>query len=289
MKPTRQEVFRRRFMALAIFVALAFIGIGIVKVVHEHRSAAPPTTTVAPPETFRVVFPEGFTRAQMAQRVEDVAKIARRKSGKAVKLNKYAYLAATRAVTVPCFSPKHWSPAEGFLFPATYDFDATTTSKELVEDQIQAFCAHWRNLDLRYARSKNLTSYDVLKIASMIERETPAPSDRKLVSAVVYNRLHNRMPLGIDATLRYGLDIPATQSILQSQLENPTPYNTRLHTGLPPTPIANPGVASIKAAAHPADVDYLFFVRKPGTTRSFFTASASEFAQYECQHGYGCG
>jgi uncharacterized YceG family protein len=289
MTPTKQEIFRRRFVALGIFIALAFIGIGIVKVMREGHTSAPPTTTIAPPETFRIVFPEGFTRAQMAQRVEDVAKIAERKSGKRVKLNKRAYVVATRAVTVPCFSPKRWTHAEGFLFPATYDFDATTTSKQLVADQIQAFCDHWRNLNLRYSRAKNLTSYDVLNIASMIERETPAASDRKLVSAVIYNRLHNRMPLGIDATLRYGLSIPATQSILQSQLENPTPYNTRLHTGLPPTPIANPGVASIKAAAHPADVDYLYFVRKPDKIHSFFTASASEFAQYECHHGYGCG
>jgi UPF0755 protein len=288
-KPTQREIFRRRMTALGILVAAAFIAIGIFDVTRGGHKAAQPTTTVAPPPSFRIVFPEGFTRAQMAQRVEDVAKIAERKSGKPVKLSKRAYLAATRALTVPCFSPKRWTHAEGFLFPATYEFLATTTSKQLVDDQLQAFCDHWRNLNLRYARAKNLTSYDVLSIASMIERETPAPSDRKLVSAVVYNRLHNGMPLGIDATLRYGLDIPATQSILRSQLENPTPYNTRLHKGLPPTPIANPGVASIKAAAHPADVDYLYFVRKPDKVHSFFTASASEFAQYECEHGYGCG
>jgi UPF0755 protein len=96
------------------------------------------------------------------------------------------------------------------------------------------------------------------------------------------------MPLGIDATLRYGLHIAPTQSILQSQLDSNNPYNSRKLTGLPPTPIANPGLASIQAAAHPAHVNYLYFVRKPDRVHHFFTASASAFAHYECAHGYGC-
>ena len=122
----------------------------------------------------------------------------------------------------------------------------------------------------------------------MIEEETVVPAERKLVSAVIYNRLHARMPLGIDATLRYGLHIPPTQSILESQLQTDNPYNTRKTTGLPPTPITNPGLASIQAAAHPAHVDYLYFVRKPDKIHQYFTASAAAFAQYECAHGYGC-
>ena len=93
---------------------------------------------------------------------------------------------------------------------------------------------------------------------------------------MIYNRLHARMPLGIDATLRYGLHIPPTQSILESQLAEPDARTTRAScTGLPPTPIANPGLASIRAAAHPAKVDYLYFVRKPDKMHHFFTASAS--------------
>ena len=82
---------------------------------------------------------------------------------------------------------------------------------------------------------------------------------------MIYNRLHAGMPLGIDATLRYGLNIPPTESLHESQLENPSPYNTRnSHAGLPPTPIANPGLASMQAAAHPAKVDYLYFVAQAG-------------------------
>jgi uncharacterized YceG family protein len=157
-----------------------------------------------------------------------------------------------------------------------------------VQDQLQAFCRNWKKLDLGYARSKNLTDYDVLTIASMVEKEAEAPSERRLIAAVIYNRLRTQMPLGIDATLRYGLHIPATKSILESQLQSSSPYNTRNRTGLPPTPIANPGMAALKAAADPAKVDYLYFVRKPDHVHHFFTASASAFQQYECQHGYGC-
>ena len=167
-------------------------------------------------------------------------------------------------------------PLEGFLFPATYDFTAKTTSAQLASRQLTAFQRNWSKLNLAYARSKNLTPYDVLIIASMIEAETAAPEERQLVSAVIYNRLHNRMQLGIDATLRYGLHIPPTESIHQSQLETPGPYNTSAlggHFGLTPTPIGNPGLASLQAAAHPAHVDYLYYVRKPDKRHHFFTAS----------------
>ena len=100
---------------------------------------------------------------------------------------------------------------------------------------------------------------------------------RALVSAVIYNRLRLDMTLGIDATLRYGLDIPPTRAIRQSELEDPNPYNTRIHPGLPPTPIGNPGLASMQAAAHPADVDFLYFVRKADCRSHFFTKSKDEF------------
>jgi peptidoglycan lytic transglycosylase G len=144
-------------------------------------------------------------------------------------------------------------------------------------------------VDLSYSKSKNLTPYDVLTIASMIEKEVIAPEERALVSAVIYNRLKSGMVLGIDATIRYALNVPGNKSLLQSELNNPTPYNTRLHAGLPPTPIANPGLASMQAAAHPAHVNYLYFVRKPDHVHHFFTASGAEFNRKACEYGYGCG
>jgi peptidoglycan lytic transglycosylase G len=272
---------RRALLAVAVLLVVAGCG---------NASSAPPTTTRAaprPPKPFRIVFPEGFTRVQMAVRVKDVAKIAQHERRKRVRLNEDAYLAASKNEVVRCFGRTKRADLEGFLFPATYDFLRGTTSRQLVRAQLDAFCRNWRSVSLAYARSKNLTPYDVLIIASMIEKEAAVPSERPLIAAVIYNRLHEGMPLGIDATLRYGLGIPPTESIHESQLHNPTPYNTRLHYGLPPTPISNPGIASIRAAAHPAKVDYLYYARKRDHRHHFFTASGSAYNQFLAQNGYG--
>jgi UPF0755 protein len=291
VRPSREQVRRRRLVAAAVaFVALVAAAAAVaVAIPRTHRAA--PTTTVAvpaPPKPFRIVFPEGFTRAQMAERVQVVAKIAERKRHKPVALGTRQYLLATRTLSVPCFAPHRRTNVEGFLFPATYDFLAKTTSRQLVRAQVVAFCRNWKQVNLAYARSKNLTPYDVLKIASLVQGEAVVQSDRPKIAAVVYNRLHLRMALGIDAALRYALDIPGTESIHESQLQNPTPYNLRLHAGLPPTPIDNPGLASMQAAAHPAHVDYLYYVAEPDKRHHFFTASASAFDAYKCAHGYGC-
>jgi len=239
------------------------------------------------PKPLHVVFPEGFTRAEMASRVAAVAQIARHKRHVRPRLSRRTYLAATRKPRVPpCFHGRVRT-MEGFLFPATYEFFRQTTSSQLAAEQLDAFCQNWEKLDLGYAHTKNLTPYDVLIIASMVEKETLSPDERQLVAAVIYNRLHARMPLGIDATLRYGLDIPPTESIHESQLASDSPYNTHKYPGLPPTPIANPGLASMQAAAHPAKVNYLYFVRKPDKKHHFFTASFKAFQAYAAAHGYG--
>jgi UPF0755 protein len=285
----RSVVWRRRLIALGVVVAAFAIAWVAVASVGGKDKTPPPPTVAAPPKPFRIVFPEGFTREQMAARVTAVARIAQRERGKRVRLKEKTYLGATtRPRRQPGFGPKAY-PLEGFLFPATYDFTARETSPQLVAAQLKAFRTNWAKLNLAYARSKNLTAYDVLTIASLIEKETPAPEERQLVSAVIYNRLHARMNLGIDATTRYGLHVPPTESLTQSELNSDNPYNTRNPniTGLTPTPIANPGLASLQAAAHPAKVNYLYFVAKPDKKHHFFTASFKAFEQYKAEHGYG--
>src|ERR1019366_2307686 len=117
-------------------------------------------------------------------------------------------------------------------------------------------------------------------IASMVEREAQVASDRPLVAAVIYNRLRMGMALGIDATLRYALN-DFDKPLTGSQLALDTPYNTRLHTGLPPTPISNPGVASMIAAADPARVSYLYYVDKPNTCGAL--AFATSYSRFEAE------
>jgi UPF0755 protein len=276
----------RRLVAVGVLLA-AVIGVGfaIASVGGGSGKKKPATTAaVAGPKPFRIIFPEGFTRSEMADRVQKVAKIAAQERGHTPRLSKAAYLAATaRPRAVPGFG-RH--PLEGFLFPATYQFTARTTSAQLAKNQVAAFRRNWRSLNLAYARSKNLTPYDVLTIASMVEKEAVAPEERPKIARVIYNRLHDRMTLGIDATIRYGLHVPGTESLRESQLQSDNPYNTRTRAGLPPTPIASPGLASLQAAAHPIAGNWLYFVRKPDKVHHFFTDSLSEFNAYKAAHGF---
>jgi UPF0755 protein len=267
-------VVRGALVALAAAALLAGCGGG-----------AKQTTTIIPLRQFQVVFPEGFTRADMAARVEAVAQIAENKSHHPVKISEKAYLAASGPRVIPGFGPSKL-PTEGFLFPNTYNFDRTSTSADLVQNQLHEFNTEWGTVDMSYAQSKNLTPYDVLKIASMIQAEVGIPSQNKLVAAVIYNRLHLGMNLGFDSTLHYGLHLGPNQDLTTADLASDNPYNTRKFPGLPPTPINNPGLAAIDAATHPAKVDYTYFLGIPHSKRLWFTSSAQDFYNREVQYGY---
>jgi UPF0755 protein len=225
-----------------------------------------------PPNVVRVVVPEGLSRKEIAPRTSAV---------------RGRYLKAT--VRNPALDPRDYKAKnarnlEGFLFPATYELKKGQTVRKLVSDQLAAFKRNFDTVDLRYARSKNLTPYDVLTIASLIEREVQVPKERKLVASVIYNRLRDGMPLGIDATTRFVVG-KWSGELRQSELNNPSPYNTRVHAGLPPGPIGNPGLASIQAAAHPAKTNYLFYVAVVcGNGRHRFAATDAEFQRYVQQY-----
>jgi UPF0755 protein len=216
-----------------------------------------------------VTIPEGEDRNQIADLISDLGL-----SGD--------YLAASKSFNG--FDPSKYGAQnpkslEGFLFPATYQLDPGANVSRLVSEQLQAFQQNIAGVNLSYAKSKNLTAYDVLTIASMIDKEVQIPSERRLVAAVIYNRLHRGMPLGIDATTRFEFH-NYTGAITESQLQSHSPYNTRINAGLTPTPIGNPGLAAIQAAARPAKVNYLYYVLNgDGSGHHCFTASGSEFNQ----------
>jgi UPF0755 protein len=271
--PLGPDVSRRLFFATLIALAVAAGQAGAQRQV-----------------TLRIVFPEGFSARQMTDRVAEVRRIAIRKRGVTPRLSGDSYKAALAGTPAPTLFRRHLKrrSIEGFLFPSLYEFTPSTAASELIANQVSAFEQRWRTVDLRYARGRNLTPYDVLTIASMVERETAVASERKLVAAVIYNRLKQRMPLGIDATLRYGLGIQGTRPLTREHFRSKSPYNTRRYRGLPPTPIGNPGLASMRAAARPADVDYLYYVRKPNSLRHFFTADEEEFCRKAREYGYSC-
>ena len=206
-------------------------------------------------EVRTVVIPEGLSRPEAAE-VTSADGIGG------------DYLSAS--VRSPGFDPNRYGAQgrarnlEGFLFPATYELPPAVDARGLVEAQLDAFRANIAEVDFSYAKSKNLTIYDVLIIASMIEREVSVPRERKIVAAVIYNRLKRGEPLFIDATIRFAVENWQTP-LTESDLATDSPYNTRLNAGLPPGPIGSPGLASIEAAARPANTDVWLYVVKPGT------------------------
>jgi len=221
------------------------------------------------PETFRVTLPEGRSRLELAPVV--------RKAGV-----KGSYREATRSASALRRArrlglPRDAGTLEGFLFPATYELVEGASARALVTRQLRAFADAMKRVDLGSARRRNLTRADVVAIASMVEREASLDKERPLVAAVIHNRLRQGIPLGIDATIRYA-ENNWTRPLRQSELERPGPYNTRLNQGLPAGPIGNPGLASLRAAAKPANADYLFYVVKPGTCGEHaFSETDAEF------------
>jgi len=199
-----------------------------------------------------------------------------------------SYLAQTRRsslLNLTSYGAPAGTPSlEGFLFPDTYQLRAPVSVGALVADQLTDFKRHFATVNLSWARAHHYTAYDVLIVASMVEAEAATEHDRPLIASVIYNRLRLGMPLQIDATVRYAVD-NYTSPITVSQLHSSSPWNTYVHTGLPPTPIDSPGLASIQAAAHPASTNYLYFVVKPcGNGEHAFASSYSQFLQEEQQY-----
>jgi peptidoglycan lytic transglycosylase G len=219
-----------------------------------------------PSNVVTMVIPEGRSRREVARQIDGTLK--------------GDYLAATRSSTL--LNPRRYGARrahdlEGFLFPATYDLKRGRPVSTLVEAQLIAFKREFRRVNLRYARRRNLNGYDVLTIASMVEREAQLPAERRLIASVIYNRLHAHMPLGIDASIRFATD-NWTRPLSRSELASGSPYNTRRRVGLPPGPIGSPGLASIQAAAHPARTRFLYYVVKPGGKGAHkFSKSGAEF------------
>ncbi|MGZ8666416.1 MAG: endolytic transglycosylase MltG [Solirubrobacterales bacterium] len=217
--------------------------------------------------TVNVAVPEGLSRLQ-------IAAIARQDGLRG------SYLRST--VSAKGFHPNAYGAQgrarnlEGFLFPATYEMPKDPGVDDLVQRQLDTFRQRIRGVDMSYAEKKNLTVYDVLIIASMIEDEG-VQQDFRDIAAVVYNRLHDGIALGIDATVRFAVgnyDSPLTES----ELATDSPYNTRINSGLPPGPIGNPGMAAIRAAANPSQAGYLYYVTKPGScNRLSFSSTNAQF------------
>jgi uncharacterized YceG family protein len=253
----------------------------------KQLEAGPP-----PPAVFNVTVPEGYRITQMAKLVEDLRdqRIGEGSRPLPAFTGKQYTAAVKRArskVPARYAPPRRTRSMEGMLFPATFELRKVASADDLVERQLDAYVQTMDSLDLRRARKANLTPYEVVIIASMIEREARVPADRPKIAAVIYNRLRARMTLGIDATIQYAVSKQGWKTQLtESDLAIDSPYNTRLRVGLPPTPIASPGLASLKAAANPGNYDYLYYVADPaGSGKHHFSVSYTDFLNDPYQQG----
>ncbi len=202
---------------------------------------------------YTVTIPEGFTLAQIAERVQAKTGIP------AAEFERLASKEASRFAASHGFLRFNSTPTlEGYLFPKTYRVKKGATAADVIEMMLDQFGKETQDVDMSYAASKGLTPHDVVSIASMIERETRLAKERPIVSSVIYNRLDRGMRLEIDATVQYV--VGNKKRLLYSDLRVQSPYNTYLHKGLPPGPIASPGLPSIEAAAHPRSSGYIYYV-----------------------------
>jgi UPF0755 protein len=230
---------------------------------------------VTPLEVYdQIARGEVYTRALVVPEGANIFDIATRVEQSGFDTRKDFLDAAVQQVGLVADLDPQAKSLEGYLFPDTYRFARSTRATEIVAAMVHRFRAVAAQLGLK----ENL--HQVVTIASLIERETAVDSERPRVASVFDNRLKRNMPLMTDPSVIYGLQLEGSWrgSIYESDLTRNTAYNTYLHPGLPPGPVANPGIPSLRAAMHPADTDYLYFVAagKNAQGTSLFASTLDE-------------
>ena len=219
----------------------------------------------------KLIVPEGLTIPQIAERVGKLP-------GRSAKtFEKLALDEGERRVTSPLQPPGQTS-LEGLAFPSTYDVGEKDDERRILQKMVDQMAAVTARLDVaNRAKARKLSPYELLIVASLVEREAKVDDDRGLVAQVIYNRLAKGQKLQIDATVIYALGESGTKTrVLNADLKAPGPYNTYENPGLPPTPIAVPGEAAIQAALQPAPGDNLFYVVIDKSGRHAFATTAAE-------------
>jgi len=204
-----------------------------------------------------VTIPEGLTVREIAVLLENM-QIA----------NKEKFLAAAADPNLLAGLGLQDKGIEGYLFPSTYHFVPSTPERDIILTMAEQFRKVSLPLLAQREGNSKLTTHEILTLASIIEKETGVESERPLVSAVFHNRLQRQMALQSDPTVIYGLK-DFNGNLTRKDLNDPNPYNTYRIAALPPGPICNPSLSSIRAALQPADVPYLYFVSKNDGTHLF--------------------
>ncbi|MGN0039287.1 MAG: endolytic transglycosylase MltG [Coriobacteriales bacterium] len=222
---------------------------------------------------YTLTIPEGYTARKIADTVASVCELD------ADEFYQLTLKASAYAGEYPFLEGAYNDSMEGYLFPDTYAVSYGATADEVVRMMLDNFSAQIAGVDMSYASSKNLTTEDVVILASMIEKESREDADKAGISGVFYNRLRAGMSLGSDVTTYYAVGKELTEELTVSDLNSDSPYNTRNpnHRGLPAGPICNPGIASLNAAAHPSEDDYLYFFYSQSEDKTMFYKDQASF------------
>jgi UPF0755 protein len=219
---------------------------------------------------FTITIPEGLTLEQTARVVEEESGVPAEEFEAAAEKTDYDYA---------FLDDPNIGTTEGFLFPKKYQFEGETSAEQIVDRLLEQYLVEKRELGFEAAKKRlNLTEYELVTVASLVEKESANPEERSLIAGVIYNRIRSGMPLQIDATIRYVLGKPK-ENLSLDDLEIESPYNTYKNRGLPPSPIASPSQESIRAALEPAETDYLYYVLEAGGKEHFFTDDYDEFLE----------
>jgi UPF0755 protein len=220
-----------------------------------------------PQQSLKLLIREGLNVKQTAAAIQDAL---------GVRIKDFVSAATSGDFSLPPYLPQGTNTVEGFLFPNTYDFFAGSAPKDIIDKLLKEFRTQVADLPWdTYKRAGITSEYDVIIVASMIEREAKFDEDRAKIARVIYNRLKKGMPLEIDATVQYALNKYAP--LTTDDLNVDSPYNTYKITGLPPTPIASPSLASIAAALSPANGKWLYYLVTSCDGHHTFTSSYDEF------------
>jgi UPF0755 protein len=226
--------------------------------------------------TLEVTIPEGLSLEETAQEVAGQSGVSAAEFEAAAKRTDYGY----GFLEDPAIKT-----TEGFLFPKQYEFEKGTKASQMVTRMLEQYLMETQTLDISSARERlNLSEYELVIVASLIEKEAAGPEERPLVASVIYNRIRKDMPLQIDASIHYALDKQGEELSLDDLKVN-TPYNTYENTGLPPGPICSPSRQSLEAAINPADTDYLYYVLKANGEEHFFTSNYDNFLEAKAKAG----
>ena len=229
----------------------------------------------------QLVIPEGYNLRQIADKVEATCGID------AEEFYAQTQKASDYVAEYPFLEGVYNNSMEGFLYPDTYRVDPSATPDDIIRMMLDQFAEQIATVDMSYAASKNLTLYDVVTLASMVEKEYQAEDDKAPIAAVFYNRLQKGMTLGSDVTTYYAVGKDMTEELTFEDLASESPYNTRNpnHYGLPAGPICNPSVTTIQAAANPAQVDYLYFFFSNREGKTMFFVNDADFNAAWAQYG----